>query len=64
MAFIKHPIIHSEALNFDDLLDDACDRLWEKHVKYSIRRIDQLEQELNRLEKEIEEFRFAFTENT
>ena len=41
---------------FDDVLDTACERLREKHIEYSIRRIDELDEELCRLEKKLEEF--------
>ena len=41
---------------FDDVLDTACERLREKHIQYSIRRIDELDEELARLEKQLDDF--------
>ena len=55
MAFEQKPVIFSEALTFEDVLDTACERLEEKHIQYSIRRIMELDEELGRLEKELDE---------
>ena len=42
--------------SFDAVLDTTCERLWERHVLYSIRRIREMEEELDSLEKALEEF--------
>ena len=42
--------------SFNLVLDSACERLWEKRILYSIRRIDELDEKLNSLEKELSEF--------
>ena len=42
--------------SFEAILDNAFERLTEKHIQYSIRRIKEMELELERLEKELEEF--------
>lgn len=42
--------------SFDSVLDTACRRLWETHIQYSIRRIQEMEGELDILEKELDEF--------
>ena len=67
MAFEKRPIIYSETLagespTFEDLLDTACDRLWERHIQFSIQRIGELDQELDRLGREIDNFMSAYHE--
>ena len=56
MAFEHRTVIFSEAPTFDDLLDTACERLREKQIQYSIRRIGEMDEELNMLEKKLEEF--------
>ena len=47
--------------SFEAVLDTTCERLWEMHVQYSIRRIREMEEELDSLEKALDEFigRFA-----
>jgi hypothetical protein len=42
--------------SFDTMLDSTCERLLEKHIRYSIRRIEEMEQELAALEKELDDF--------
>jgi hypothetical protein len=42
--------------SFETMLDITCERLREKHIQYSIRRIGEMEQELARLEKELDDF--------
>ena len=42
--------------SFETMLNIACERLWDKHVKYSIRRIREMDEELEKLEKELDEF--------
>ena len=42
--------------SFEAVLDTTCERLREKHIQYSIRRIKEMEQELMRLEAELNEF--------
>jgi hypothetical protein len=43
-------------LTFDTLLDETCERLLDRQVKYSIERIHELEKCLNVLERELDEF--------
>jgi len=49
------PVIAGDRL-FDIMLDTACDRLREKHIQYSIKRIDEMDEELRQLEKELDDF--------
>ena len=43
---------------FSDVVDSACEGLAECHVKYSIRRIHEMEELLCGLEQELEDFLF------
>ena len=56
MAFEPKPVVLKEAPAFETVLDTACERLREKHIQYSIRRIMEMEDELAMLEKELDEF--------
>ena len=42
--------------SFSDIVDEACERLWDKQVQYSIRRIHEMEDILNALERELDQF--------
>ena len=53
MTFEKKPVILKEELPFNLVLDTACERLQERHIEYSIRRINEMDEELERLEKEL-----------
>ena len=46
----------SAEASFDVVLDMACERLWDKRIQYSIRRIKEMDEELRRLEEELDEF--------
>ena len=64
MAFEQKPVIlkwdrdsgnlDTKEPSFDSVLNSACERLWDKHIQYSIRRIGEMEQELDELEKELD----------
>jgi hypothetical protein len=41
---------------FNELVDDACERLMDRQIKYSIRRIQEMDERLCILEKELDEF--------
>ena len=45
-----------EETSFELVLDEACDRLWEKHVQYTLKRISKMEKKLSMLEKELDDF--------
>ena len=42
--------------SFETMLDSTCERLREKHIRYSIRRIEEMVQELTAIEKELDDF--------
>lgn len=46
----------SKDLTFDDVLDSTCDRLFDKHTKYSLKRIQEMDEKLTKLEKELNLF--------
>jgi hypothetical protein len=41
---------------FDSLLDETCERLLDRQVKYPIQRIYEMEKRLGNLEQELNEF--------
>jgi hypothetical protein len=40
--------------SFETILDETCDRLWDKQIQYSMRRIRRLEDALDTLEEELD----------
>ncbi|MCL2139284.1 MAG: hypothetical protein FWH41_07110 [Treponema sp.] len=42
--------------NFNSILDETCERLLNRQVKYSIQRIYEMEKRLINLENELDEF--------
>ncbi|MDR2597510.1 MAG: hypothetical protein LBC76_09360 [Treponema sp.] len=45
-----------DVYTFNDLVDEACDRLMDKQIKYSIRRITEMEEYLANMERELDDF--------
>ena len=43
---------------FDEVVDKACEELMECQIKYSIRRIQEMEESLICLEQELDDFLF------
>jgi len=43
-------------ISFDSILDETCERLLDRQVKYAIQRIHEMEQRLDNLERELDEF--------
>ena len=54
--FDKKPVILTEESSFATVLDTACERLQEKHIQYSLRRIKEMDEELAGLQKELDDF--------
>ena len=50
------PVYDSGELSFETVLNITCERLREKHIQYSIRRIREMDEELKKFEKELDEF--------
>ncbi|MDR1836134.1 MAG: hypothetical protein LBQ89_00580 [Treponema sp.] len=51
----KSAVVSGE-YSFTDLLDKACEKLMERQIKYSIRRIQEMGERLCLLEKELDDF--------
>ena len=64
MAFEREPVVmtwdfnpdNSGGSSFETVLDTVCDRLREKHIEYTIRRINEMDEELAVLEQELDDF--------
>jgi hypothetical protein len=41
---------------FDSMLDETCERLLDRQLRYSIQRIYEMEKRLTRLERELDDF--------
>jgi len=44
--------------DFSDVVDSACEKLMDRQIKYSIRRIQEMEERLCELERELDDFLF------
>jgi hypothetical protein len=42
--------------SFNEIVDETCDKLMDKQIKHSIRRIMEMEERLESLEKELDDF--------
>ncbi|MDR3191877.1 MAG: hypothetical protein LBT87_02295 [Treponema sp.] len=49
------PAVVPKDISFEQVLDETCDRLWEKKVRYSLRRLAEMEDALGRIEQELNE---------
>jgi len=52
----KAASVSETAFTFDSLLDETCERLLDRQLKYSIQRIYEMEKRLCCLEGELDEF--------
>ena len=52
----EKPAIISRRSSFSEVVDEACERLMERQVEYSIRRIQEMRDRLDGLERELDEF--------
>jgi len=43
-------------ITFDSILDETCERLLHRQVKYAVQRIYEMEKRLGNLERELDEF--------
>jgi len=60
MASEKKPVVltwdqSSREPSFEAVLDATCERLREKHIQYSIQRIGEMDEELKKLEEELDD---------
>jgi hypothetical protein len=56
MAYEKRPPVVTEDLSFNEVLDSACERLEDKQIQYSIRRLHEMDLRLENLEKDLNDF--------
>jgi hypothetical protein len=56
MAYEKWYSVVTEKPSFHEMLDSACDRLQDKQIQYSIRRLREMDHWLEELEKELDDF--------
>jgi hypothetical protein len=47
---------NSGSYSFSDVVDEACEKLKDRQIKYSIRRIHEMRERLYNLEKELDFF--------
>jgi hypothetical protein len=53
----------SDSSSFEDLLDKTCERLWDRKKRYTLQRIQELDDNLTILEQELEQIVFDFRMN-
>jgi len=58
MTFGEKPAAVSTVISFSDVVDEACERLIDRQIKYSIQRIQKMEECLAALEQELDVFLF------
>ena len=56
MALVNKAATMIEESSFEAVLNAACERLWEKQVQYSVRRIKKMDEVLLKLEEDLNEF--------
>jgi DNA-dependent RNA polymerase auxiliary subunit epsilon len=56
MTYGKKPATLSNVYTFSDVVDKACEQLMDSQIKYSIRRIQVMDDRLAALEKELDDF--------
>jgi hypothetical protein len=54
MTSYKNPPRAAEELSFEEVLDRACEGLWDKKIQFSIRRLREMEAVLLVMEKELD----------
>jgi hypothetical protein len=52
----ERPAIVSKKNAFSAVVDEACDRLQDRQVRYSLKRLHEMAENLNSLERELDEF--------
>jgi hypothetical protein len=55
MSAGEDTITPPEGDSFESLLDSTCSRLWDRKLRYSLRRIRELAEILDRTDRELEE---------
>jgi len=58
MTLGEKPAAISPVISFSDVVDEACEKLMDRQIIYSIQRIQKMEECLAALERELDEFLF------
>jgi hypothetical protein len=61
---IDNGIVGPDKPSFEILLNETCERLWEKKIQLSLRRLGELDALLVGLEQELDDFLFEAGSNT
>jgi len=56
MTLGEKPAAVTNVCEFSEIVDKACEGLKDRQIKYSIRRIQEMEERLSDLERELNEF--------
>ena len=56
MTFEKKPVVTHGGYSFDEVVGKACEELMDRQIKYSIGRIQKMEEQLADIEKELDVF--------
>ena len=56
MAFENKPVIYTEETSFEAVVDTAFEKVNEKHIQFSMRRLREMDEELAGIEKELNDF--------
>ena len=59
MSTVDKPAGISADISFSDVINETCERLRDRHVQYSIRRIHEMSETLNALEQELDQILFG-----
>jgi len=56
MTYGKKSASVSDVYSFSEVVDKACEQLMDRQIRYSIRRIQIMDERLAELEKELDDF--------
>jgi len=56
MAFENKPVTYTEETSFEAVVDTAFEKVNEKHIQFSMRRLREMDEELAGIEKELNDF--------
>jgi hypothetical protein len=56
MIYGKKPASVSDVYTFSEVVDRSCEQLMDRQIKYSIRRIQFMDERLAEIEKELDDF--------
>jgi hypothetical protein len=64
MTLDKKPATIPGLYTFSEVVDEACEKLMDRQIKHSIRKIQEMDERLAGLEQELEDFLFSCSQNT